>query len=71
MGGKTHFLGPMAKQHRMAALTAGCVVAAVGAPFAADGPVMVGTLAVIALGCVVTFVRRLQAVAADLHTGAV
>ena len=62
--------GRMAKQHRMAALTAGCVVAAVGAPFVADGPVMVGTLAVIALGCVVTFVRRLQAVAADLHTGA-
>lgn len=69
VGGRTHFLGPMAKQHRMAALTVGCAIAAAGSLFHIDTHVIGGTLVGIAVGCGVTFVRRLQAVAADLHTG--
>ena len=71
VGARTHFIGPMAKQHRMAALTAGCVLAAVGAMFGVHAAVMAWTLAVVAVGCAVTFARRLRAVALDLHAGAV
>ena len=71
VGARTWFVGPMAKQHRMAALTAGCAVAAVAGFRDLDAAVITWTLAAIALGCGLTFVRRLRAIAADLHAGAV
>lgn len=71
VGARTHFSGPMAKQHRMAALTVGCAVAAGAGFFDLDATVMTATLGAIALGSGLTFLRRLRAVAADLHSGAV
>jgi phosphatidylglycerophosphate synthase len=52
------FRGPMAKPHRMAALTVGLVAAALGVPFGWDGPLLALALALIVLGTCWTVVRR-------------
>lgn len=57
------FSGPMAKPHRMAALTVGSLVAAVSEP----EWIMVLTLWIILLGTVVTILRRSARLLADLH----
>ena len=67
----TYFLGPMAKQQRMAVITAACGFAAVAAFFARDRPLLSVALAVIAVGCVPTLYRRLARIAADLNAKAV
>lgn len=63
LGQPQSFLGPMAKQHRMAAVTAGCLLGAVGAlaPAAAALPGLV--LWAILLGTLLTIARRLGHVA--------
>ena len=60
-----HFIGPMAKQHRMFALTVTALLAALEA--FADGPVRAipAGLAVIVLGSVVTTVRRTRRILAE------
>jgi hypothetical protein len=67
LGAKHSFAGPMAKQHRMAALTAGVVLAAletvVGRPHRAIG----WALLAIAAGSALTIVRRVRAIARDLR----
>ncbi|MEW6058897.1 MAG: CDP-alcohol phosphatidyltransferase family protein [Actinomycetota bacterium] len=61
------FVGPMAKQHRMAALTAGVVLAALesvlGRPHLAIG----WALVVIVVGTALTIVRRVRAIERDLR----
>lgn len=57
------FCGPMAKQHRMALLTLGATVSAVQ-------PIMVGVLALICVGTVVTGARRLRRAANALKEAA-
>ncbi len=57
------FCGPMAKQHRMFALTVGSVLAA----FIASAPVLAATLAVIIAGSVMTIIRRTRRLARALH----
>ena len=52
------FRGPMAKPHRMAALTAGLIGAAVAAPWGWDGELLALALLVIVLGTSWTAVRR-------------
>jgi phosphatidylglycerophosphate synthase len=52
------FRGPMAKPHRMAALTAGLVAAALAVPFGWDGPLLALALVLIMLGSGWTAVRR-------------
>jgi len=64
-GAKQYFLGPMAKQHRMALMTAGLLVAAVLPDYAQR--ILTGTLALIAIGCIVTVVRRVVAVVKELE----
>ena len=51
------FCGPMAKQHRMAVLTMGAVLA-VFAPLVWDGPVLKVTLGVVIAGTIATALRR-------------
>lgn len=52
------FLGPMAKQHRMAVMTAGCVLAAVGG-FMNEGPLVVAVaLGIVIAGTLFTSARR-------------
>lgn len=60
VGAGTHFLGPMAKQHRMAALTAVALASAICARFAptAQVDVLVYGLGAIAVFTTVTIARR-------------
>lgn len=65
------FVGPMAKPHRMAAMTAGCVAAAAATPWRCDLYPLGIALAVVALGALITCVRRLRIIAAGLRARAV
>ena len=71
-GTQHYFLGPMAKQHRMAALTAACVAGALEAillqPY--TGWSVGIALVVIVMGSAATVVRRLRRIAADLEARA-
>lgn len=69
LGQAQRFTGPMAKQHRMAALTAGCLVA-LAAVLAGLGPWPAQTvLGLVLIGTLATAARRLMAIAADLRRG--
>ncbi|KAJ54304.1 CDP-diacylglycerol--glycerol-3-phosphate 3-phosphatidyltransferase [Actibacterium mucosum KCTC 23349] len=57
LGLPADFRGPMAKPHRMAAVTAGAVLAAV-TPTVLGVPVLLSVLWIVALGSVVTVLRR-------------
>jgi phosphatidylglycerophosphate synthase len=69
VGTRAYFEGPMAKQHRMAVLTAACVIGAIEAvivqPYA--GHAVGAALVVIVVGSVLTVGRRLRRIAADLE----
>ncbi len=69
VGTPQYYLGPMAKQHRMAALTAACVVAALESVLVQPytGSAVGVALVVIVLGSALTVARRLQRIAADLE----
>ena len=68
-GSQAYFLGPMAKQHRMAALTIACLVGALEAvlvqPY--SGGAVGIALVVIVVGSALTVGRRLRCIAADLE----
>jgi phosphatidylglycerophosphate synthase len=66
-GAGIYFIGPMAKQHRMATLTAACLLAVVACWRGWDGIVLAAALGVICAGCAITIVRRLRRIAADLE----
>ncbi|MFO1477926.1 MAG: CDP-alcohol phosphatidyltransferase family protein [Verrucomicrobiota bacterium] len=63
MGAGQHFIGPMAKQQRMAVMTTGCLAAA----FAPVWPPMVqiipAALGMLVTGCLVTILRRCRRIA--------
>ena len=67
LGLPADFRGPMAKQHRMAVLTAGCLVAA--ANFACFGPASALTVAlgIVAAGSALTCWTRTAAIARNLN----
>ena len=67
-GAGQHFLGPMAKQHRMAILTVASVVGAVAGFYSRQGEVFGAALAVINLGCLVTIARRCRKIALELES---
>src|ERR1051326_2013952 len=56
-GLKQSFIGPMAKQHRMATLTAACVLSIFETRILAAGTVLWATLVIVNLGCIVTIWR--------------
>ena len=61
------FLGPMAKPHRMALVTAACVVAMAGLPWGWNDEIVAGALVLIIAGGLVTTVRRTVAVVRTLE----
>ena len=65
-GAGQFFLGPMAKQHRIAVLSVGLLAAAVARPWDWDGRVLSGALGLIVAGCVVTIVRRAVRIVREL-----
>jgi phosphatidylglycerophosphate synthase len=69
VGADAYFLGPMAKQHRMAALTIACIVGAIESvlPLAYAGDAIGIALAAIVVGSGLTVARRLRRIAADLE----
>jgi phosphatidylglycerophosphate synthase len=66
LGFPADFSGPMAKPHRMAALTATCVVAAVEPLWGWHGQSILIGLAIVGLGAVVTVIRRTRTLAKRL-----
>jgi phosphatidylglycerophosphate synthase len=62
LGLSQDFCGPMAKQHRMAALCAGSIAAA----FLANFPILALTLIAITAGSLITIFRRIRHIAAAL-----
>lgn len=65
--GRHDFCGPMAKPHRMAAATLGCLAMIALSRTSLTWPVLVWLLAVIDLGIAVTCWRRVRHLAAALH----
>lgn len=61
------FLGPMAKPHRMALMTAACVAAVAGLPWGFRDEILAGALALIIAGGLVTMIRRTVAVVRTLE----
>jgi phosphatidylglycerophosphate synthase len=66
LGQPADFSGPMAKPHRMATLTAMCLIATTEPLWGGRGQVLAIGLAVIAAGAVLTVVRRVSRLAAGL-----
>lgn len=56
------FVGPMAKPHRMATMTAGLLLAALTVPLGWDGRVLLVALLVVAIGALITAGRRTAAI---------
>lgn len=65
--GKHDFRGPMAKPHRMALATAGCLIMAVLAGIGIEVSVLPWVLGVMMAGIVVTLFRRLRSLSRNLH----
>jgi phosphatidylglycerophosphate synthase len=67
-GAGQHFLGPMAKQHRMALLTAVGIVESFAGFTAYRGWAVAGGLVLFCVGCLVTIMRRACRIARVLET---
>jgi CDP-diacylglycerol--glycerol-3-phosphate 3-phosphatidyltransferase len=61
------FRGPMAKQHRMAAMTAGCLLGAAEQAFTGTMVALIVTAWVVAIGSLLTCATRIRAIAALLR----
>jgi phosphatidylglycerophosphate synthase len=57
-GATQYFIGPMAKQQRMAVLTGACLFSTLETWLGLQGQIMAIALMVISLGCVITVIRR-------------
>lgn len=66
-GAAACFAGPMAKQHRMAVMTAAAASEAVAAHLGCAGWSVAAGLAIVCLGSAATCIRRLRLVARALH----
>lgn len=62
MGAGQQFLGPMAKQHRMAVMTLAAIVNAVAIFFTMSSTIIVVALGLVAVGTLVTIWRRCRAI---------
>jgi phosphatidylglycerophosphate synthase len=61
------FIGPMAKQHRMFALSLACVLSIFESRFVSLGTVLSAALIVINIGCIATIWRRTARIARELN----
>ncbi len=68
VGAGQHFLGPMAKQHRMATMTVTCFVLSVSAAWPYRGELVAVGLGLIVCGCLVTIVRRSLRIVQELES---
>ena len=66
-GVKQSFIGPMAKQHRMAVMTAACLLATVEPALGWNGRVMTLALGVIVFGSLITIIRRVRRIVKELE----
>jgi hypothetical protein len=66
-GASQQFCGPMAKQQRMALVTAASVVAAVIGWHNGSFPVLGWTLGLISAGCIITIFRRTCRIIGELE----
>jgi phosphatidylglycerophosphate synthase len=67
LGAPQRFLGPMAKQHRMFALTIACLAAAIEQATRGTNQLLLAALVLIVLGTAVTLVRRVMVLARDME----
>ena len=67
LGAGTYFIGPMAKQHRMAVMTLACAIAALEVFGRGYRVTLSITVAIICLGCIVTMIRRTRRIIRDLE----
>ena len=67
-GAMQYFAGLMAKQHRMAIMTGGIIVAAIVTKWGYEGRVLSCTLLIICGGCLVTIVRRAVMIVRELES---
>ena len=58
IGAPTLFLGPMAKQHRMALLTVACVGCIIENQFSNHNWILLAAMRIMAVGCVITLAKR-------------
>jgi phosphatidylglycerophosphate synthase len=58
LGAPVNFQGPMAKQHRMALLTAACLITALENSFAGQSYALLAAMIIMILGCFITLYRR-------------
>jgi phosphatidylglycerophosphate synthase len=68
MGAGQHFLGPMAKQQRMALMTAACIIVAPTPWFAPLAFIIPVALGLIAAGCLITILRRCARIAREMES---
>jgi hypothetical protein len=66
-GLKQSFIGPMAKQHRMFALSLACVLSIFESMFVSAGTILWAALIVINIGCIATIWRRTARIAQELE----
>jgi len=62
------FIGPMAKPHRMALMTAACLLQAVAVPLDKRGLILTGALLLVAFGTLLTIWRRAYRIAVALNS---
>ena len=68
VGAGQHFLGPMAKQHRMATMTITCVMLSMTAAWPYRGELVAVALGLIVAGCLVTIARRSIRIVRELES---
>ncbi len=68
MGAGQQFIGPMAKQQRMAVMTAACVVGAFAPLWPWLARIIPLALALVTVGCVVTIFRRCHRIAREMES---
>ena len=68
IGAAQYFSGPMAKQHRMHIMTASCLITVLEVALGRVEYVMTFALGIIAIGCVITVIRRVCYIVKDLET---
>lgn len=68
VGLKQSFVGPMAKQQRMAVVIAGCLASAAASSAGWSGYFVASALAIVASGCIVTALRRTRGIVKELES---